>query len=145
MKVVLLYPPISNVRYPYLSLPSLSAFLKEAGHKPIVKDVNLEAFYHLIPPSEGGIGGREMDPHGLREAKGVLMAPELEEEKKERARRVLMKAYLTYYKAFEAETSPASLLETLREAMEGRDDPFESFYEGRLIPWIMGVNPALAG
>ena len=145
MKVVLLYPPISNVRYPYLSLPCLSAFLKEAGHKPIVKDVNLEAFYHLIPPSEGGIGGGEMDPHVLREAKDILMDPEVEGRKKERARTVLMRAYLTYYKAFEAETSRASLVDTLRGAMEGRDDPFESFYEGRLIPWILGENPALVG
>ena len=56
MKVVLLYPPISNVRYPYLSLPSLSAFLKKAGYKPMVKDVNLEAFYHLIPGSGGKVG-----------------------------------------------------------------------------------------
>ena len=74
MKVVLLYPPISNVRYPYLSLPSLSAFLKREGYGTVVKDVNLEAFYHLIPPSELG----EMDPHILQEA---FMAPGIEGER----------------------------------------------------------------
>ncbi len=138
MKVVLLYPPISNVRYPYLSLPSLSAFLKREGYEPVVKDVNLEAFYHLLPPSELG----EMDPHILQEA---FMAPGIEGERRERARRILMRTYLTHYKSFEAETSRDSLVDTLRGAMEGRRDRFEPYYRERLIPWILGENPGLVG
>ncbi len=53
MKIALLYPPISNIRYPYLSLPSLAAFLKKAGHRPVSKDANLE-------------GGTEIDCHPER-------------------------------------------------------------------------------
>ena len=145
MKVVLLYPPISNVRYPYLSLPCLSAFLKKAGYKPMVKDVNLEAFYHLIPGSGGKVGRGEVDLHSLREARDALMDPTVAEKKKKRARSTLMKVYLTYYKGFEAGTSCDSLEDTLEVAKEGRDDPFESYYEGHLMPWILGVNPALVG
>lgn len=145
MKVVLLYPPISNVRYPYLSLPCLSAFLKEAGHTPVSKDVNLEAFYHVISWSEAETGGRGMDPHVFREAREALMNPEAEGEKRERARSTLMKAYLTSYKGFEAETSYASLVDTLRRTAEGRDDPFQGYYEGRLIPWILEETPDLVG
>ncbi|MFQ5843178.1 MAG: B12-binding domain-containing radical SAM protein [Thermodesulfobacteriota bacterium] len=145
MKVLLLYPPISNLRYPYLSLPSLSAFLKEAGHRPISKDVNLEAFYDVIPPSEGGIGGEEMNPPLVQEAKGALMDQGVGGERRELARGLLMKTYLTYYKGFEAEISRSSLVETLREAMEGRNDPFESYYRERLIPWVLGEDPSLVG
>jgi radical SAM superfamily enzyme YgiQ (UPF0313 family) len=141
MKVVLLYPPISNVRYPYLSLPSLSAFLKREGYEPIVKDVNLEAFYHLIPPSEWG----EMDPRALQEAKDVLMNRGVRGKRREWARRIVMKAYLNYYKGFEADTSRDSLADTLRAGMEGRSDRFASYYTEHLIPWILGENPALVG
>jgi hypothetical protein len=145
MRVLLLYPPISNLRYPYLSLPSLSAFLKEAGHRPISKDVNLEAFYELIPPLERGIEGEEMDCRALQEAKDVLMDQGVGGKRREWARGLLMKTYLTYYKGFEAEISRSSLVETLREAMEGRNDPFESYYRERLIPWVLGEDPSLVG
>jgi anaerobic magnesium-protoporphyrin IX monomethyl ester cyclase len=145
MKVVLIYPPISNVRYPYLSLPCLSAFLKKAGHTPVSKDVNLEAFYHVMSWSEAGTGGGEMDPHVLREARYAVMNPKTEGEERERARSTLMRAYLTYYKGFEAETSGGSLEDTLRVAVEGRNDPFQDYYEGRLIPWILEENPVLVG
>ncbi len=53
--------------------------------------------------------------------------------------------YLTYYKGFEAEISRSSLVETLREAMEGRNDRFEHYYKERLIPWILAEGPALVG
>jgi hypothetical protein len=145
MNVVLLYPPISNLRYPYLSLPSLSAFLKQAGYKPMVKDVNLEAFYHVIPSSKGERQGEELNFHLLQEAKDALMGAKAEEEKKKRARSALMKAYLTYYKGFEAGKSSLSLADTLRGAMEGQDGPFDSFYEESLIPWILAENPSLVG
>jgi anaerobic magnesium-protoporphyrin IX monomethyl ester cyclase len=143
MKVVLLYPPISNVRYPYLSLPSLVAFLKRAGYHVIAKDVNLEAFYHLIPPLwKGGEGAKGMYPHAFKE---VLTDPGVEGERKEEARRILMRTYLTHYKGLEAETSHASLVGTLRGATEGRRDRFDPYYREFLIPWILGENPGLVG
>jgi hypothetical protein len=145
MKTVLLYPPISNLRYPYLSLPSLAAFLKKAGHQPVSKDVNLEAFYEVIPPSGGGVEGEDINSAVLEEAKDVHMGPGVGGERKEWARRLLMRTYLTYYKGFEAEISRSSLVETLREAIEGRDDRFERYYRERLIPWIVGEGPALVG
>ena len=42
MKVLLLFPPDWFPSEPYLSLPSLTAVLRQAGHQVIQKDVNLE-------------------------------------------------------------------------------------------------------
>ena len=43
-KVMLLFPPDWYPSEPYLSLPTLTAFLREAGHEVIQKDVNLEMY-----------------------------------------------------------------------------------------------------
>src|SRR6188508_2096801 len=42
MKVMLIFPPDWFPSEPYLSLPSLTAVLRQAGHTVIQKDVNLE-------------------------------------------------------------------------------------------------------
>jgi hypothetical protein len=42
MKVMLIYPPDWFPSEPYLSLPSLTAVLRQAGHTVIQKDINLE-------------------------------------------------------------------------------------------------------
>src|SRR5215467_2084424 len=42
MKVLLIFPPDWFPSEPYLSLPSLTAVLRKAGHTVIQKDVNLE-------------------------------------------------------------------------------------------------------
>ncbi len=43
-KVMLVFPPDWYPSEPYLSLPTLTAFLREAGHEVIQKDVNLEMY-----------------------------------------------------------------------------------------------------
>src|SRR3990167_1820916 len=42
MKVMLVFPPDWYPSEPYLSLPSLTAVLRQAGHTVIQKDINLE-------------------------------------------------------------------------------------------------------
>src|SRR5262245_915539 len=42
MKVMLIFPPDWYPSEPYLSLPSLTAVLRKAGHTVMQKDVNLE-------------------------------------------------------------------------------------------------------
>ncbi len=42
MKVLLIFPPDWFPSEPYLSLPSLTAVLRQAGHTVIQKDINLE-------------------------------------------------------------------------------------------------------
>ncbi|OQW61730.1 MAG: B12-binding domain-containing radical SAM protein, partial [Proteobacteria bacterium HN_bin10] len=42
MKVLLLFPPDWFPSEPYLSLPSLTAVLRQAGHQVVQKDINLE-------------------------------------------------------------------------------------------------------
>lgn len=44
MKVMLVFPPDWYPSEPYLSLPTLTAFLRGAGHEVVQKDVNLEMY-----------------------------------------------------------------------------------------------------
>ena len=44
MKVLLIYPPDWYPSEPYLSLPCLTAVLRQAGHTVIQKDINLEMY-----------------------------------------------------------------------------------------------------
>ncbi|MGH7232924.1 MAG: B12-binding domain-containing radical SAM protein, partial [Nitrospiraceae bacterium] len=44
MKVMLVFPPDWYPSEPYLSLPTITAFLRAAGHHVIQKDVNLEMY-----------------------------------------------------------------------------------------------------
>ena len=44
MKVMLIFPPDWYPSEPYLSLPSLTAILRQAGHTVIQKDINLEMY-----------------------------------------------------------------------------------------------------
>ena len=43
-KVMLVFPPDWYPSEPYLSLPTLTSFLREAGHEVVQKDVNLEMY-----------------------------------------------------------------------------------------------------
>ena len=43
-KVMLIFPPDWYPSKPYLSLPTLTAFLRRAGHRVVQKDVNLEMY-----------------------------------------------------------------------------------------------------
>ena len=43
-KVMLVFPPDWFPSEPYLSLPTLTAFIRAAGHEVIQKDVNLEMY-----------------------------------------------------------------------------------------------------
>lgn len=45
---MLIFPPISDPLCPYLSLPSLTAFLRQKGYDVIQKDVNIEAYHALL-------------------------------------------------------------------------------------------------
>ncbi len=44
MKVMLIFPPDWYPSEPYLSLPTLTAFLRQAGHTVVQKDINLEMY-----------------------------------------------------------------------------------------------------
>lgn len=49
MKILLLFPPYADVTHPYLSLPSLTAFLKQEGYTDVIqKDLNVEMYELLL-------------------------------------------------------------------------------------------------
>jgi len=50
MKIYLIFPPPSDPRGPHLSLPSLAATLRKAGHEVIFKDLDLEIANYLLSP-----------------------------------------------------------------------------------------------
>src|SRR5574341_177832 len=50
-KVMLLFPPEWVPTAPYLALPSLTAVLREAGHRVIQRDVNIEMYDHFFSDS----------------------------------------------------------------------------------------------
>ena len=47
-KVMLLFPPEWVPTAPYLALPSLTAILREAGHRVVQRDVNIEMYDHFF-------------------------------------------------------------------------------------------------
>jgi anaerobic magnesium-protoporphyrin IX monomethyl ester cyclase len=51
MKAFLLFPPQWTPFYPYLSLPSLTAFLREKGVEVEQRDVNIETYTYLLQRS----------------------------------------------------------------------------------------------
>jgi radical SAM superfamily enzyme YgiQ (UPF0313 family) len=48
IKILLIFPPLSDPMYPYLSLPSLAAFLRQNGYNVIQKDLNIETYNSLL-------------------------------------------------------------------------------------------------
>jgi len=80
VKVLLVFPPQGSPFRPYLSLPSLYAYLKEKGVDVIQKDFNLEAYDLML--SEGylsRISERLINQFSIWELKGEL-APGLEQK-----------------------------------------------------------------
>ncbi|MEK7236636.1 MAG: B12-binding domain-containing radical SAM protein, partial [Nitrospirota bacterium] len=47
-KVMLLFPPEWVPTAPYLALPSLTAILREAGHRVVQRDINIEMYDHFF-------------------------------------------------------------------------------------------------
>jgi len=47
-KILLLFPPISDPMNPYLSLPSLTAVLRQSGYEVVQRDLNIEALDRLL-------------------------------------------------------------------------------------------------
>ena len=45
---MLLFPPEWVPTAPYLALPSLTAVLREAGHKVMQRDINIEMYDHFF-------------------------------------------------------------------------------------------------
>ncbi|MCM8792755.1 MAG: B12-binding domain-containing radical SAM protein [Candidatus Omnitrophica bacterium] len=48
IKIMLLFPPVFQPFQPYLSLPSLTAFLERKGYKVIQRDINIEAYDRFL-------------------------------------------------------------------------------------------------
>ena len=49
MKVALVFPPQGHFTQPYLSLPTLTAYLRQNGHDDVHQlDVNIAAYDHFL-------------------------------------------------------------------------------------------------
>jgi anaerobic magnesium-protoporphyrin IX monomethyl ester cyclase len=73
MKVLLIFPPLWATHRPYLSLPSLSAYLKASGVDVIQKDFNIEAYDLLLSESNlKTVGDRLRNKFETLDSKGNL-------------------------------------------------------------------------
>ncbi len=50
MKIALIYPPTADPTSPYISVPALTAYLREHGVEVVPIDANLEAYEYLLQP-----------------------------------------------------------------------------------------------
>jgi anaerobic magnesium-protoporphyrin IX monomethyl ester cyclase len=102
MKVLLIFPPLWIPYRPYLSLPSLCAYLKGKGIDVIQKDFNAEAYDMLLSEDYlKGLKGRLEDRFKAVEAKSRLM-PGIEQE--------------YYYDLYKAKSSVSHIAERIESA-----------------------------
>ena len=154
MKTVLLYPPRCNPRSPYLSLPSLYASLKGAGHDVSLKDLNLDFFYHVLCKRD-----LENDCTTLAEKKEIMEAiPWIRESTSlllaggsvskshmRQARRHLRWAYDRLFKKYEFDAGYQSIHHIMSSLPVYGDKEFVSFLNKDLIPWLIKENPGIVG
>ncbi|MCD4716777.1 MAG: B12-binding domain-containing radical SAM protein [Desulfobacterales bacterium] len=154
MKTVLLYPPRCNPRSPYLSLPSLYASLKAAGHDVVLKDLNLDFFYHVLCKKD-----LENDCTTLAEKKEILKAtPWIRESRSlllahgsvpkkhmKQARRHLRWAYDRLFKKYEFEAGYQSIHHIMSSLPKHGDNEFASFLKEDVIPWLKKEGPGIVG
>jgi hypothetical protein len=80
MKVLLIFPPLWMPYRPYLSLPSLTAYLKSNGVDVVQKDFNLEAYNLLLSEDYlKGLQSRLQDQFDAMESK-IRLTPGMEQE-----------------------------------------------------------------
>ncbi len=154
MNIAFLYPPYSNLRTPYLSLPTLSAFVKALGHAVSVRDLNLDFFYHSLneevirqASSEGSEEKSLLDAlPRLEEAKSILSGQEtVTAGQREKAKQHLRWAYKRLFKEHEADLDWGSMSEAISSSFKGGKDPMTSFFTNRVVPWLQGEGIKLLG
>ena len=81
MRILLVCPPVADLTVPYLSLPALTAFLRERGLQVAQWDLNLEAVCELLRP-ESCSAYRDLvrARHGELDARSSLMFSEARED-----------------------------------------------------------------
>lgn len=155
MKAVLFYPPYANPRTPYLSLPTLSSFIKRLGHVVTIRDLNLDLLYDSSV--EDAIKGEGLDANegelrpgplpGLEEARGLILggagnSPGIE---KKAAKERLKWAYDSVFKKHEANFGVQSIGEMISFSFEKKDDLIDAFYTNKVIPWLLEARADLVG
>jgi hypothetical protein len=145
MKIALLYPPYSNLRTAYLSLPTLSSYVKALGHSVIIKDLNLELFYdslkgEVIEKAPVHVNEKELILKALpklEEAKSILLKQENPTDVQIReAKQALKWAYKRLFKRHEGELDCTSISEIISSTFEEREDPLIAFIKNNVVPWL---------
>lgn len=146
MKIALLFPPHANIRSVYLSLPSLSAFLKALGHEVILRDLNLDYFYHSL--NEDSIR-RHKNLGKTKQAELLLALPRLiDAENKltnetmdsttdnEESKNMLKWAYDLLFRKDEIYLSEESFQKVMSDIQSSPKDPLSLFFDEDVLPWL---------
>jgi len=154
MKTVLFYPPYSNPRTPYLSTPTLSAFLKANGHDVTVRDLNLDYFYDFLGREgierECGDDREKQEvldalPRILKARDMLLMGDGIRPEDMVESKRQLRWGYRRLFKKYEANIGGSSVDEIIAPARRSGHSALQAFYLESVIPWLREVRPGVAG
>ena len=154
MRIALLYPPYSNLRTAYLSLPTLSSYLRALGHSVTIRDLNLDLFYDSL--NEEAVRSEALNPKEerivlenlpqLQQAKSILLDPakRLSDHRKE-AKRQMKWAYKKLFRKHEMDLEGDSIREVISSVFERGIDPMTNFYRNRVIPWLQKEKVELVG
>ncbi len=154
MKTILLYPPQSNARTPYLSLPTLSSYLRTLGETVIIRDLNLDLFYDSLPEiaikeewpdadrAKPGFGA----PPRIDQAKSLLLGRENTRDiHRKKAKQQLQRADEKLFEKHNENMGRHFIGEIISLAFEAEEERVNSFYRGDLLPWLQKERADLIG
>jgi radical SAM superfamily enzyme YgiQ (UPF0313 family) len=142
MKIALLFPPYANIRTVHLSLPSLSAFLKAMGHEVILRDLNLDFFYHSL--NEDAV--KDRNPDTVDQVEWVKALPRLLDAKKNLfdentppgndPKEILKWAYDRIFRHHEFYLNEESLHNVISSIQPSTKDSLSPFFDDVVLPWL---------
>jgi radical SAM superfamily enzyme YgiQ (UPF0313 family) len=153
MKIILIYPPLTNPRTPHLSLPALSAYLKTKGYEIKIRDLNLDFFYESL--NEEALAEAYLDLEEreailnslqtLQKAKAICLDESTPAKERKEAKKRLKWAYDRLFKKHEANVDLESISQCISMFTDEQQAPLTAFYGKRIIPWLQKENPDLVG
>jgi anaerobic magnesium-protoporphyrin IX monomethyl ester cyclase len=174
MKIVLLFPPATDVRGPHLAIPSLVAFLRANGVATMVRDLNLDGLFWLLDsdrletavrecgrsPAEGALEHADFVLEHVPRAIADLRDPVAfyDPHRHQLARATLLAACQLISTAHGrvrysfsgaeyrvGDIDPARLADLAAVTADPRLNLFDALYRESVLPWLRGEQPDVVG
>lgn len=104
MSIVLIFPPLTYPRTPYLGLPSLAAFLQQHGYRAHIIDANLDLFYSYFSKlNKDNVISCLLDDNDWKfsDAVSTMHDNQITNQEKLNSKKILDYAYNTIFKEIE--------------------------------------------